>query len=76
MRFTKVQGLGNDFVLVNGFEQELDLDRFPELAVKICDRHFGVGADGFVPLLPSRTADVTMRIYNSDGSEAEMCGNA
>ncbi len=75
MRFTKVQGLGNDFVLVNGFEQELDLDRFPELAVKICDRHFGVGADGLVPLLPSRTADVNMRIYNSDGSEAEMCGN-
>jgi len=75
LRFTKVQGLGNDFVLVNGFEQELDLDRFPELAVKICDRHFGVGADGLVPLLPSRTADVNMRIYNSDGSEAEMCGN-
>lgn len=76
MRFTKVQGLGNDFVLVNGFEKELNLERFPELAVKICDRHFGVGADGLVPLLPSSTADVSMRIYNSDGSEAEMCGNA
>lgn len=75
MRFTKVQGLGNDFVLVNGFEEELDLSLFPELAVKICDRHFGVGADGLVPLLPSHTADVNMRIYNSDGSEAEMCGN-
>jgi len=71
-----VQGLGNDFVLVNGFEKELNLERFPELAVKICDRHFGVGADGLVPLLPSSTADVSMRIYNSDGSEAEMCGNA
>jgi diaminopimelate epimerase len=67
--------LGNDFVLVNGFEEDLDLERFPELAVKICDRHFGIGADGLVPLLPSRTADVNMRIFNSDGSEAEMCGN-
>jgi diaminopimelate epimerase len=75
LRFTKVQGLGNDFVLVNGFEEALDLERFPELAVKICDRHFGVGADGLVPLLPSRIADVSMRIFNSDGSEAEMCGN-
>lgn len=75
MRFTKVQGLGNDFVLVDGFAEELDLELFPKVAVKICDRHFGVGADGLVPLLPSRTADVMMRIYNSDGSEAEMCGN-
>lgn len=75
MRFTKVQGLGNDFVLVNGFEEKVDLELFPKLAVKICDRHLGVGADGLVPLLPSRTADVMMRIYNSDGSEAEMCGN-
>lgn len=76
MQFTKVHGLGNDFILVNGFSEKLDLERFPELAVKICDRHFGVGADGLVPLLPSGTADVFMRIYNSDGSEAEMCGNA
>ncbi|MGI6491568.1 MAG: diaminopimelate epimerase [Peptococcaceae bacterium] len=76
MHFTKVQGLGNDFILVDGFSEKLDLERFPELAVKICDRHFGVGADGLVPLLPSETADVFMRIFNSDGSEAEMCGNA
>ena len=76
MQFTKVHGLGNDFILVNGFSEKLDLERFPELAVKICDRHFAVGADGLVPLLPSGTADVFMRIYNSDGSEAEMCGNA
>ena len=75
MRFTKVQGLGNDFILVNGFEEGLDLDDFPGLAVRMCDRHFGVGADGLVPLLPSDIADVTMRIFNSDGSEAEMCGN-
>lgn len=75
MRFTKVQGLGNDFILVNGFEENIDLEEFPALAVRMCDRHFGVGADGLVPLLPSAMADVTMRIFNSDGSEAEMCGN-
>jgi diaminopimelate epimerase len=75
LRFTKVHGLGNDFILVNGFEENLNLDVFPELAVRLCDRHFGVGADGLVALLPSTRADVQMRIFNSDGSEAEMCGN-
>lgn len=75
MRFTKVQGLGNDFILVNGFEENINLEEFPALAVRMCDRHFGVGADGLVPLLPSALADVNMRIFNSDGSEAEMCGN-
>lgn len=76
MRFTKVQGLGNDFILVNGLEEELkDLD-FSGLAVEMCNRHFGVGADGLVLLLPSDRADIYMRIFNSDGSEAEMCGNA
>lgn len=75
MRFTKVQGLGNDFVLVNGFEEKVRPEDFPGLAVKMCDRHFGIGADGLVPLLPSEVADVNMRIFNSDGSEAEMCGN-
>ena len=76
LRFTKVQGLGNDFILVNGLEEELkDLD-FSGLAVEMCNRHFGVGADGLVLLLPSDRADIYMRIFNSDGSEAEMCGNA
>jgi len=76
LRFTKVHGLGNDFILVNGLNGKLNPDQFPTLAVKICDRHFGVGADGLVLLLPSHTADVRMRIFNSDGSEPEMCGNA
>lgn len=76
MRFTKVHGLGNDFVLVNCFEETIDIAKAPELAVEMCSRHFGVGADGLVMLMPSEHGDVRMRIYNSDGSEAEMCGNA
>jgi diaminopimelate epimerase len=73
--FTKVQGLGNDFVLVNCFEEKLDLAQAPEIAARVCDRYFGVGADGLILLLPADDGDVTMRIFNSDGSEAEMCGN-
>ncbi|MHB8917304.1 MAG: diaminopimelate epimerase [Desulfocucumaceae bacterium] len=79
MNFLKVHGLGNDFVLVDSSE-ERDLPEGAEelagLAVKICDRNFGVGADGLVLLKPAEDADVYMQIFNSDGSEAEMCGNA
>ncbi len=75
MRFTKMHGLGNDFVLVNAAEEKLPPD-LGGLAVKICRRHFGVGADGLVVIRPSRSADLAMQIINSDGSEAEMCGNA
>jgi len=74
MDFTKMHGLGNDFVVVYG-EQELPSNA-SELAVKLCDRFFGIGADGLVYILPSAKADFTMRIMNSDGSEAEQCGNA
>lgn len=75
MRFTKYTGLGNDFVFLDG--QTAQAVTNPSLlAQKICDRRFGVGADGLVLLLPSQKADVRMRIINSDGSEAEMCGNA
>lgn len=74
MKFTKMQGLGNDFILVNGLSEKLPED-INETAVKLCDRHFGIGADGLVFILPSETADIRMRIINSDGSEAEMCGN-
>ncbi|WP_027363642.1 diaminopimelate epimerase [Desulfotruncus alcoholivorax] len=81
MKFTKVQGLGNDFVLVNMEEVSLEEEKkltgnLAEMAIKICDRHFGVGADGLVLLRPSQKADIAMQIINSDGSEAEMCGNA
>ncbi len=75
MFFTKMHGLGNDFVLVNCFEEKLDLAQAPALAARICDRCLGVGADGLILLLPADSGDVNMRIFNSDGSEAEMCGN-
>ena len=73
MRFTKMQGIGNDFILLDGFTRDIP---DPEaLAVRLCDRHFGVGADGLILALPSPAADARMRILNRDGSEAEMCGN-
>ncbi len=75
MKFTKMQGLGNDFILVDGLAEKPGGD-YGETARKLCDRHFGIGADGLVLLLPSRTADIRMRIFNPDGSEPEMCGNA
>ncbi|QDY83195.1 diaminopimelate epimerase [Paenibacillus polymyxa] len=74
MEFTKMNGLGNDFIVWYG-HQELPSDA-AELAVQLCDRHFGIGADGLVYILPSNKADFRMRIINSDGSEAEQCGNA
>lgn len=74
MKFTKYSGLGNDFILVNGFKEKIQ-NPF-SAAQKLCDRHLGIGADGLVLVQPSQTADVCMKIYNSDGSEAEMCGNA
>lgn len=74
MHFTKMHGLGNDFVLVNGFRQRINAD-MADLARRICHRRFGVGADGLIFLLPSSEADLRMRIFNPDGSEAEMCGN-
>ncbi|HEX3031755.1 MAG TPA: diaminopimelate epimerase [Bacillota bacterium] len=77
MKFTKVQGLGNDFVMVNCLE-ETNLPNYSLLAQKVCDRNFGVGADGLVLILPAELpgADIRMRIINPDGSEPEMCGTA
>lgn len=73
MKFTKWQGCGNDFVLVDGMEESIR--DYATFAQKVCDRHYGVGADGVLVVLPSDTADFRMRIFNTDGSEAEMCGN-
>ena len=73
MIFTKWHGIGNDFVIVNGFEEKIG--DYASKAIAVCDRHFGIGADGLVLALPSDVADFRMRIFNSDGSEAEMCGN-
>ena len=72
--FSKWHGLGNDFVIVNGFKE--NIDNYHRMAIAVCDRNFGVGADGLVVILPSEIADFQMTIFNSDGSEAEMCGNA
>lgn len=74
MKFQKWQGLGNDFVIVNA-DKYHDFD-FAGSARKICDRHFGVGADGLVTVRSLGGHDFEMRIYNSDGTETEMCGNA
>ncbi|MFC4076492.1 diaminopimelate epimerase [Salinithrix halophila] len=74
MKFTKMHGLGNDFVIIAG-ETRLPVEA-GKLARNICDRHTGIGADGLVYILPSAIADFRMRILNADGSEAEQCGNA
>ncbi|MFQ5956614.1 MAG: diaminopimelate epimerase [Candidatus Brocadiales bacterium] len=73
MRFTKMHGIGNDYVYVNCFEEKIGNPS--RLAKRISSRHFGVGADGLILITPSKRADVGMRIFNADGSEAEMCGN-
>ena len=73
MQFTKWHGLGNDFIIVDGFKEKI-FD-YSKQAIAMCDRHFGIGADGLVIILPSDKADFRMKIMNSDGSEAEMCGN-
>jgi diaminopimelate epimerase len=72
MNFTKLQGAGNDFVLIETGDKNLD---WAKLAKVICNRHFGIGADGLLLLLPSEKADLKMRVFNPDGSEAEACGN-
>ncbi|MEQ2942243.1 diaminopimelate epimerase, partial [Gemmiger formicilis] len=73
MRFTKMQGLGNDYVYVNCFKEKIEDPS--GLAVKISDRHFGVGSDGLIMINPSDRADFEMEMYNADGSRGEMCGN-
>ncbi|MDO9065730.1 MAG: diaminopimelate epimerase, partial [Chloroflexota bacterium] len=73
MRFTKMHGLGNDFVVL--VPAQIGDQDWPVLARRTCDRHFGIGADGILLVLPSASADFRMRMFNPDGSEAEMCGN-
>lgn len=72
MRFIKMQGAGNDFVLIEAANGQSD---WPQLAMTMCDRHYGVGADGLLVLLPSGKAGFKMRIFNADGSESYACGN-
>lgn len=73
MKFTKMQGIGNDYVYVNCFAEQLQSPS--EIAKFVSDRHFGIGSDGLILICPSEVADVRMVMYNADGSEAQMCGN-
>lgn len=73
LRFTKMQGLGNDYVYLDCTKETPG--NLPGLAVRLSDRHFGVGSDGLICIFPSRRADFRMRMFNADGSEGEMCGN-
>jgi diaminopimelate epimerase len=73
MRFTKMHGLGNDYVYVNCFEEKVVEPA--KTAIAVSDRHRGIGADGMILIMPSSVADVRMRMFNADGSESQMCGN-
>lgn len=79
LHFTKMHGAGNDYIYINKLAGSGSVDildsSFPDLARKVSDRHFGIGSDGLIMILPSDNADFFMRIFNADGSEAQMCGN-
>ncbi|MBE6844573.1 MAG: diaminopimelate epimerase [Ruminococcus sp.] len=74
MKFTKMHGIGNDYIYVNCFEEKIDNPE--QISIYVSDRHKGIGSDGLVMIMPSDKADFRMRIFNADGSEAMMCGNA
>ena len=73
MKFTKMHGCGNDYVYVNGFEEKIEDPA--SVAIKVSDRHYGIGSDGLIMICPSKVADFRMAMYNADGSEGKMCGN-
>lgn len=73
MKFTKMHGIGNDYIYINCFQEMVENPK--ELAIKMSDRHFGVGSDGLILIKPSKIADCYMEMYNADGSRGEMCGN-
>ena len=73
MKFTKMQGLGNDYVYVNCFKEKIENPS--EVAIRVSNRNFGVGSDGLIMINPSKVADFEMEMYNADGSRGEMCGN-
>lgn len=75
IQFTKMHGLGNDFIVIDAINQRLDELNLNQLAIDLCNRNFGIGADGLILVLKSDKSDFKMRIFNSDGSEPEMCGN-
>ena len=73
MKFTKMHGIGNDYVYVNCFKETVEHPS--EMAIKVSDRHFGIGSDGLILIKPSEVADGKMEMYNADGSQGAMCGN-
>ena len=73
MKFTKMHGIGNDYVYVNCFKEEVPDPS--QTAIKVSDRHFGIGSDGLILIKPSDVADGKMEMYNADGSQGAMCGN-
>lgn len=73
MKFTKMQGIGNDYVYVNCFREQVENPS--QVAIKVSDRHFGIGSDGLILIKPSDVADFEMEMYNADGSQGAMCGN-
>lgn len=75
MKFTKMQGCGNDYVYINGFVEKVLPENKPSLVKKLSERHFGIGSDGVIFINPSDIADFEMEMYNADGSRSEMCGN-
>ena len=75
MKFTKMHGIGNDFIVVNALIETLEEAQYGDVSHRLCHRKFGIGGDGLLLVLPSKVADYKMRMFNPDGSEAEMCGN-
>ncbi len=76
LAFTKMEGIGNDFVIIDDRKQKLErTGSYSDLSIKLCNRRFGIGADGLIVVLTSSSCDIKFRIFNSDGSEAQMCGN-
>ncbi|MHA1805506.1 MAG: diaminopimelate epimerase [Promethearchaeota archaeon] len=75
LEFEKLHGLGNDYIVINDIKYKIPEQKKPDLARKLCEHHFSVGADGLIFVNESEVADIRMRIFNNDGSEAEMCGN-
>src|SRR5688500_7424459 len=74
-RFTKMHGIGNDFVLIDAETEQIAEEQPPDISRRLCHRKFGIGGDGLILVLRSDSADFRMRMFNPDGSEAEMCGN-
>ena len=75
VRFTKMEGCGNDYVYISGFDYPIDAEKKPVLVQKLSDRHFGIGGDGVIFINPSKIADFEMEMWNADGTRGEMCGN-